>query len=192
MEKHLVTSILWSADLETKHILGVAAHHNLHTVCGAIHYRALLDYLKQAGPDDSAREAENESRPDFSSIGNASQRESMELAYSSFAASLDELSSNAPALKDRLCPKHDECVVAWTQLWVDANRDAQCSEGAGLQAKVDILGRLKAIALHLRATLPGERRMSVTCTLTALEAVVGLRDEITNNLIHHFYAGRSR
>jgi hypothetical protein len=190
VEKHLVASILWSADIETRDIFGVAVYHNVHTVCGAIHYRYLLDHLKQAGPDDG-RDAGNDPRPIFSSIVNTSQRKSMELACSSLVASLDQLSCNAPTLRDRLCPKHDGCVAAWTQLWIDANRDAQCSAGAGLQARVDILGRLKAVALYLRTTLPGERRMSVTCTLTALEAVVGLRDEIISNLIHHFYADES-
>ena len=186
-EKHLIASILWSADIEKKDIMDVAIHHNLQTILGVIHYRTLTDHLKQAGLDDGGPEVGNGPGPDFSSIGDPSQRKSMGLAYRSLVASLDQLPCNAPTLRDRLCPKHEECVAAWAQVWIDANHDVQCSAGTGLQARIDILGRLKAIALHLRTILPGERRMSVTCTLAALEAVVVLRDEIISNLIHHFH-----
>lgn len=190
VEERLVSRILWSGDREIDDVLKVATYHGLPRLRGAIHYRFLLDYLKGEKATETLSGENASSRPDFSLIENARQRETLESAFDSLSQATN-LSSVVPPLEDRLCPQHDECTRVWTRVWEDAHREALRLGGPGFHSKVDLLGRLKMMVSYLRKALPGEGQMSITCTMTALETVAEAREDVINSLIGHFELGQA-
>ncbi|KAJ7617450.1 hypothetical protein DFH06DRAFT_1237704 [Mycena polygramma] len=152
-------------------LLTVERNPRLRNIQGAIYYRQLIDmeYL------DGRMGAE----PVFPPTMDVERRMCFLAAHSSLSALSSRICAAAPLLPARGCASHFECLCAWDEMWAAAVARTK-------PTAADILGKLRSMTPILRRMVSEDPTMAIDCGLTALEAVVALRDDIIDGLSDHF------
>ncbi|KAF5315189.1 hypothetical protein D9619_006937 [Psilocybe cf. subviscida] len=180
----LVSRMLWS-DVDCRPILAIAEKRGLHKLCGVAYYRALIDPEKaSAGPISVKRSSSSHSELEFPLGMTIEQRVSNASAYDSLVTLWDRIRAMPPAFPDHGCTAHEDCLSSWAKMWTSAAAAPQVQR----HGRADVLGRLKAMMILLKKNLKQDTsRVSLCCTLSAIESITAARDEIVAGLIHHFH-----
>jgi len=175
----LIARMLWS-DMNRQPILQVATRFGLTTLQGVVQYRELVDLERS--------QLDHQKHPGLaflSSIPHEEQRLRLFSAYHSILNLWDRIRLTPPSFvaEDHTCSTHSECITTWSKLWVTAASSEQTSK----HGVVDILGRLKSVMIQVKkAMMESGTGMSLGCTLSALESITSVRDDIVAGLMGHF------
>lgn len=186
VEHQIISRILWSGQVDLVAIQRVAEHHGLRRLRGVVYYKTLINLAgrpaREGGVHGDVKEPPT--YPESALTPEPKLREASR-AYHSLAAMHSGLSKDVPRLDGHGCASHDECLQAWTKTWEEAVEQCEAEEweNRGTVENIDVLGRLKEILIRLRRALPGIDEMSVTCTLTALEAIGTVMDKVLDELM---------
>lgn len=187
VERQIISRILWTGQVDLVAIQCVAEHHGLRRLRGVVYYKTLINLAgrpaREGGVHGDVKDPPT--YPESALTPEPKLSEAMGRAYHSLAAMYSGLSKDVPRLDGHGCPSHDECLQAWNKTWEEAVEQCEAEDwkGPNKVENIDLLGRLTEILIRLRKTLPGVDQMSVTCTLTALEAIVTVRDKVLDELM---------
>lgn len=101
--------------------------------------------------------------------------------FYSLQAYYKRLSATAPAFpRSKECPNHMQCVKGWDMRWAVAMARSYSV------AKVDILNLLRVVQKFLEVDMLLSVCLTAKCRLLALDSVAKTREDMANNLHHHF------
>ncbi|KAF4617362.1 hypothetical protein D9613_006153 [Agrocybe pediades] len=176
--RKLTPRLLWS-DMDYQPILRVAQDRGLTKVLGVIYYKELINLEREW--EEGKKESQHYHYTFPSGWADEKQRRFI-AAHHSMVNLWKSIRAAPPCFADHGCEAHSECLATWTELW---SRAASSSHTAN-HAKSDVLGRLKSMMIILKKSLTELHPINLECSLTALESITYLRDDITANLMEHF------
>jgi len=175
--KKLMTRILWH-NMSPEPILPIAEKYALRQLRGICYYRQLstmerdTPYFNQSGVSQLA----------VPLTFSVEKRIGFFHAHHSLVATWERLRTNPPMFQQAGCQSHGLCLDTWAHLWHEAASSAQMLR----YGPADVLGKLKTLMICLRNSMNEMPAISVQCTLTALETISGIRDEIIADLMDYF------
>jgi len=173
--RRLVPRILWS-DMNCQAILQVAQDRGLRKVMGVIYYKELIDL------ENASSENRKANRHIFPTEWPGEKRARFLAAHRSLVNLWESVRTTPPCFFESGCQGHVECLTTWTDLWLAAASSPHTTR----HASSDVLGRLKAMMIILKKSMSELHPIALECTLSALESITILRDDITANLMDHF------
>lgn len=173
----LVARILWT-DVKREPIVEVAESRNLRRLQGVLYYKDLVSVERIAKPDDPRK-----ATLVFPASISAEKRRHLLAAHHSLVNLCEWVRVNPPMFVDNGCTSHAECLAAWTDMWLSAGSAGQTMR----HGPTDVLGRLKAMMILLKKwMLHSASPITIDCTMTALESITVMRDDIIAGLLDHF------
>lgn len=175
--KKLMARILWH-NLSPEPILPIAEKYALRQLLGICYYRQLTTmerdtpYFKQSGVSQLA----------IPLTFSVEKRIGFFHAHHFLVEVWERLRTNPPLFHREGCPSHGLCLETWAHLWHEAASSSQLLR----YGPADVLGRLKTLMICLRDSMNEMPSISVQCTLSALETISTIRDEIIADLMDYF------
>ncbi|KAF8630486.1 hypothetical protein AX15_002881 [Amanita polypyramis BW_CC] len=173
----LMSRILWH-EMSPEPILPIAEKYGLRQLQGICYYRQLIN-MERATPYFRQSDGSQLAVPLTFSV---EKRMRLFHARHTLVQLWERLRTNPPLFQQATCLSHGLCLDTWTDLW----QEAATSTHMLRYGPADVLGRLKTLMIYLRNTMNETPSISVQCTLSALETIAMIRDEIIADLMNYF------
>ncbi|PFH51237.1 hypothetical protein AMATHDRAFT_59534 [Amanita thiersii Skay4041] len=186
--KKLISRILWH-NMSPDPILPIAEKYGLRALQGICCYRQLTN-MERATPYSSERGSNSTVTQLAIPLTFTMERRVRYFnAHRSLVELWEMLRTSPPVFREEEeeeggcgCASRGQCLATWTRLWQEGSAHPEMLQ----YGPADVLGRLKLLMVSLRKRLNGMPTFSVQCTLSALEAIAAVRDEILESLMDHF------
>lgn len=177
LNKKLMSKILWH-DMSSELILPIAEKYGLRQLQGICYYRQLMTM---------ERDAHHFRRSDGSQLAvpltfSVEKRMRFFHAHHSLVGQWERLCAHPPLFQQATCLSHGLCLDTWVDLW----HEVATSTPMLRYGPADVLGKLKTLMICLRKAMNETPSISMQCTLSALETIAMIRDEIITDLMNYF------